>query len=99
MLIFTAVIVVFVAVMLFTGNLHYRFDSDSFTVEASYFDDLTVKYDAIDDIEYREGNVDLAPEPTAWAASGCCWERLRTRNSAPIPATPTTARKPASFCQ
>ena len=45
MLIFTAVIVVFVAVMLFTGNLHYRFDSDSFTVEASYFDDLTVKYD------------------------------------------------------
>ena len=58
MLIFTAVIVVFVAVMLFTGNLHYRFDSDSFTVEASYFDDLTVKYDAIDGIEYREGNVD-----------------------------------------
>lgn len=58
MLIFTAVIVVFVAVMLFTGNLHYRFDSDSFTVEASYFDDLTVKYDAIDGVEYREGNVD-----------------------------------------
>lgn len=58
MLIFTAVIVVFVAVMLFTGNLHYRFDSDSFTVKASYFDDLTVKYDAIDGIEYREGNVD-----------------------------------------
>ena len=58
MLIFTAVIVVFVAVMLFTGNLHYRFDSDSFTVEASYFDDLTIKYDAIDGIEYREGNVD-----------------------------------------
>ena len=58
MLIFTAVIVVFVAVMLFTGNLHYRFDSDSFTVEASYFDDLTVKYSAIDSIEYREGNVD-----------------------------------------
>ena len=58
MLIFTAVIVVFVAVMLFTGNLHYRFGDDSFTVEASYFDDLTVKYDAIDGIVYREGNVD-----------------------------------------
>ena len=57
-LIFTAVIAVFVAVMLFTGNLHYRFDSDSFTVEASYWGDLTVKYDAIDGIEYREGNVD-----------------------------------------
>ena len=52
----------FVAVTLrFTGNLHYRFDSDSFTVEASYFDDLTVKYDAIDGIEYREGNVDRHP--------------------------------------
>lgn len=57
-LIFTAVVAVFVAVMLFTGNLHYRFDDDSFTVEASYFDDLTVKYDAIDSIEYRDGNVD-----------------------------------------
>ena len=57
-LIFIAVITVFVAVMLFTGNLHYRFDSDSFTVEASYFDDLTVKYDAIDSIEYRDGSVD-----------------------------------------
>ena len=54
-LIFLVAIAVFVAVTLFTGNLHYRFDSDSFTVEASYFDDLTVKYDAI---EYREGNVD-----------------------------------------
>ena len=57
-LIFMAVITVFVAVMLFTGNLHYRLDDDSFTVEASYFDDLTVKYDAIDSIEYRGGNVD-----------------------------------------
>ena len=57
-LIFMAVIAVFVAVMLFTGNLHYRFGDDSFTVEASYFDDLTVKYDAIDSIEYRDGNVD-----------------------------------------
>ena len=57
-LIFLVAIAVFVAVTLFTGNLHYRFDSDSFTVEASYFDDLTVKYDAIDGIEYREGNVD-----------------------------------------
>ena len=39
-------------------NLHYRLNDDSFTVEASYFDDLTVKYDAIDSIEYRDGNVD-----------------------------------------
>lgn len=57
-LIFMAVVAVFVAVMLFTGNLNYRFGDDSFTVEASYFDDLTIKYSAIDSIEYRDGNVD-----------------------------------------
>ena len=39
-------------------NENLSIDSDSFTVEASYFDDLTVKYDAIDCIEDREGNVD-----------------------------------------
>lgn len=97
MLIFTAVIVVFVAVMLFTGNLHYRFDSDSFTVEASYFDDLTVKYDAIDGIEYREGNVD----GTRTYGVGSFRLLLGTFENAEFgttPATPTTARRPASFC-
>ena len=57
LLVFGAVILVFVATMLFTGRLEYRFEDDSFTVEASYYDDLTVKYSAIDSIEYREGNV------------------------------------------
>ena len=57
-LIFLVAIAEFVAVTLFPGNLHNRFDSDSFTVEASYFDAITEKYDDIEGIEYREGNVD-----------------------------------------
>ena len=56
-LVLTAVILAGVAVLLFTGNLQYRFDQDSFTVEASYYDDLTLSYDAIEEMEYREGNV------------------------------------------
>lgn len=56
-LVFTAVILAGVAVLLFTGDLQYRFDQDSFTVEASYYDDLTLSYDAIEEMEYREGNV------------------------------------------
>ena len=56
-LVFTAAILAGVAVLLFTGELQYRFDQDSFTVEASYYDDLTLSYDAIEEMEYREGNV------------------------------------------
>lgn len=42
------------AVLMFTGNIEYEIDDDSFTVEADYFDDLTVSYSDIDTIEYRE---------------------------------------------
>ena len=35
-----------------------RYDAESFTVEASYYEDLTVNYDEIQAIDYREGNVD-----------------------------------------
>ena len=59
-LVFMAAILVFVSVMLFTGTLDYTFGDDSFTVRASYYDDLTVKYSAIDGIEYREGSIDGA---------------------------------------
>lgn len=56
-IVYGAVILIFVAAMLFTGKIEYRFGDDCFTVEASYYDDLTVKYADIDSIEYREGNV------------------------------------------
>ena len=49
-----AVILVLVAGIMFTGNLEYRYDEDAFTVEADYYQDLTVEYAAVDHIEYRE---------------------------------------------
>ncbi|MBE6671136.1 MAG: DUF1648 domain-containing protein [Ruminococcaceae bacterium] len=46
-----AIVLLFIC---FTGEIEYRFDSESFTIEASYYNDLTVEYDVIDSIEYRE---------------------------------------------
>lgn len=58
--VYTMVVVVVIAVfclcVLFTGNLNYEFGEDSFTVEASYYDDLTVSYEDIEEIAYQEGN-------------------------------------------
>ena len=50
-------LLVFVAVLMFTGDLEYQFGEDTFTVEASYYTDLTVAYDSIESVEYREANV------------------------------------------
>lgn len=51
---FTAVFLVFIAVTLFTGNIDVTYGTDSFTIRASYWDDLTVRYGAIEEIDYRE---------------------------------------------
>ena len=53
-LIFTAVTLLFVGVLCFTGEIAVKYEADSFTVEASYWDDLTVEYEAIDSIAYQE---------------------------------------------
>lgn len=55
--IFVIVLLGFVALLMFTGELHYRLDDTSFTVEADWYSDLTISYDSIDSMEYREGNV------------------------------------------
>lgn len=47
------IILVLVAVIIFTGNITYIFNDNSFTVEATFYDDLTVAYDIIDSIELR----------------------------------------------
>lgn len=54
---FLAVLLVFVAAIMFTGDLEYQFGEESFTVEASFYGDMTVSYDDIDAIEYHNGNV------------------------------------------
>ena len=49
----TVLILAFVTVICFTGNINVHFTDKVFTVEASYYSDLTVAYDTVDQIEYR----------------------------------------------
>ena len=51
-------ILLFVLAMLFTGKVETDFSEDSFTIKASYYDDLTVFYDRVESVEYRDGNVE-----------------------------------------
>ena len=46
-----------VAVILFTGKVEVSFQDTSFTVDATYHEELTVDYAAVDSLQYREGNV------------------------------------------
>ncbi len=56
-LIFAVCILLFVAVLMFTGDIDVLFGDASFTIEASFYQDLTVDYDVIQSVELREGNV------------------------------------------
>lgn len=56
-MIITAVILIIAAMILFTGDINYIYAEDSFTVDISNWNDLTVKYSEITDIELRSGNV------------------------------------------
>ncbi|MBQ8834313.1 MAG: SdpI family protein [Oscillospiraceae bacterium] len=56
-LIAVLVILAGVCFLMFSGNIQVQYGDDAFTIEASYYDDLTVSYDSIDDIEYREENL------------------------------------------
>lgn len=53
-LVIVALILIFVGVLMFTGNIEVQYNETSFTIEADYYSDLTVDYEAIDSIEYRE---------------------------------------------
>lgn len=56
-LILVLVILAGVSVLMFTGDIQVQYGQDSFTIEASYYDDLTIYYDAIDSMELREENI------------------------------------------
>ena len=56
-LVMVPLILVFVAVLMFTGNVELNFAETNFTIEASWWSDLTVEYDAITKVEYREDGV------------------------------------------
>jgi len=51
-----AALLIFVGVLMFTGDLEYQFGDTALTVKASYYNDLTLPYDAVDSLEYRAGD-------------------------------------------
>ena len=47
------VILVFFAIIMFTGDINIKYEESSFSIESSFWNNLTVKYSDIDRIEYR----------------------------------------------
>ena len=47
-------ILISVGVLMFTGNVEVNFSEEDFQIVASYMDDLTVRYEDIDSLEYRD---------------------------------------------
>lgn len=55
-LVSAAAVLLFAAVIMFTGEIRVHYGKDSFFIEASYWQDLTVDYDVIERIEYRDSD-------------------------------------------
>lgn len=55
-LISITVILLAVAVIMFTGEVTVTYGENSFTVDSTYWSALTVEYDAIDTLEYQESH-------------------------------------------
>ena len=53
-LIVIPLILIFVGIIMFTGEVTLDYKEESFTVDASFWSELTVDYDAIDSIELRK---------------------------------------------
>lgn len=47
---------IFVWIIMFTGDIEVKYGEESLTIEASYWSDLTIEYDAINNIEYRDND-------------------------------------------
>ena len=56
-IILLAVILIFTLSIMFSGDLKYTFGDDRFNIEADWYSDLSLRYDAIEDLEYREESV------------------------------------------
>lgn len=57
-LVMTVVILIGCAWLMFTGDVEVQYSETSFTIEATYWEDITVDYAVIDSVEYREDGVD-----------------------------------------
>ena len=55
--IFLACLLVFVAIILFSGDLEYRFEEEYLTIDASFYQDLMIDYASIEALELREETV------------------------------------------
>ena len=51
------IILLLCAFFMFSGSIEIKYGDTSFTIEASYWEDLAVNYDAIDEISYQEAGV------------------------------------------
>ena len=55
--IFTVILVVFLSVVLFRGEIRYTYYEDYFVADSNMYSDNILHYDVIESLEYREGNV------------------------------------------
>ena len=55
--VFLAITTLFILAILFTGDLEFILLENSFSIKADWYSDITIRYDAIEAIEYREENV------------------------------------------
>lgn len=51
-------ILIFVPLISNTGNIDFVLGEEALTIEADYYNDITVSYDSIDDIEFRQVTAD-----------------------------------------
>ncbi len=51
-------ILIFVPLISYTGNIDFVFGENALTIQADYYNDISVNYDSINDIEFREVTVD-----------------------------------------
>ena len=56
-IVFLSLLFVILGWIMFTGDITYAVGEDALTIEADFYTDITVFYDSIDSIEFREGNV------------------------------------------
>jgi len=52
--VFLPLLLVFVCVVMFTGDVQLQYNETSFLVDADFWSELTVEYEAMDSVEYRE---------------------------------------------
>ena len=55
--VFLAALTVFVVAILFSGDIDFTVLENSLAVKADWYTDLVIRYDTIEEIEYREGSV------------------------------------------